>query len=459
MAGNKILDYEYNADGLRIIKSVDGIKTSSMWDDQDIVLEVSDDYGNCPKSISKYIRGINLIAYEEVDADDLSCEGIRKYYLFNAHGDVVKLTDDLGNVVNDYSYDAFGNRELLFGDLNNDGKINLDDCLIIRDYLIGVITDFPTLDGIVKADLNGDGNIDTNDMAYLQQYYINMINVFPADNNLNGYADEDEIKVNFVDTNPFRYCGEYFDKETGTVYLRARYYNPSVGRFITEDSYHGEDNDPLSLNLYTYCYSDPINNIDPTGHFVFGIIPIIVGTAPEWVPVVTGVVTTGITAVTVHETVVKPIINEYRDSTGAYTTNKPIAVPKPNDAPKPTPRPQPKNNSAPKVVVNTQTKDDEPTFIYRLGSYTNTNLTPREKDISGLSFTTLKPTEGKYLVTTIEQVCQTGKLKAIKDGITHVSVLPVNSDTMYGWIASRPNAEALPHPYTILLKSIVIPNK
>ncbi|MTI48435.1 MAG: hypothetical protein FH761_11375 [Firmicutes bacterium] len=51
-------------------------------------------------------------------------------------------------------------------------------------------------------------------------------------------------------------------------YLRARYYNPYTGRFITEDSYKGEDNNPLSLNLYTYCYNDPIQFVDPTGHYV-----------------------------------------------------------------------------------------------------------------------------------------------------------------------------------------------
>lgn len=55
-----------------------------------------------------------------------------------------------------------------------------------------------------------------------------------------------------------RYAREYLDNETGLYYLRARYYDPSIGRFISEDSYWGEDTNPLSLNLYTYCYNDPV---------------------------------------------------------------------------------------------------------------------------------------------------------------------------------------------------------
>ena len=64
----------------------------------------------------------------------------------------------------------------------------------------------------------------------------------------------------------FRYCGEYYDKETATVYLRARNYNPSTGRFISRDSYAGKLDDPLSLNLYTYCANNPVYYSDPTGH-------------------------------------------------------------------------------------------------------------------------------------------------------------------------------------------------
>ena len=45
-----------------------------------------------------------------------------------------------------------------------------------------------------------------------------------------------ELNPEKLDSNPFRYCGEYFDKETGEIYLRARYYNPATGRFGAEDS-------------------------------------------------------------------------------------------------------------------------------------------------------------------------------------------------------------------------------
>ncbi len=56
-----------------------------------------------------------------------------------------------------------------------------------------------------------------------------------------------------------------FDKETDTIYLRARYYDPTIGRFISEDSFPGYEDDPLSLNYYTYCYNNPVNLSDPTG--------------------------------------------------------------------------------------------------------------------------------------------------------------------------------------------------
>ena len=63
-----------------------------------------------------------------------------------------------------------------------------------------------------------------------------------------------------TDANPFRYAGQYYDKETGTYDLRARYYDPVIGRFTQEDPHWNVGNmiygdDPLKLNNYNYSPS------------------------------------------------------------------------------------------------------------------------------------------------------------------------------------------------------------
>jgi len=67
-------------------------------------------------------------------------------------------------------------------------------------------------------------------------------------------------------SNPFKYAGEVYDEETGLYYLKARYYDPALGRFINEDSYEGQVNNPLSLNVYAYGYNNPIGYIDSSGN-------------------------------------------------------------------------------------------------------------------------------------------------------------------------------------------------
>ena len=81
-----------------------------------------------------------------------------------------------------------------------------------------------------------------------------------------------EKDIDDSDINAFRYCGEYYDKETATVYLRARNYNPSTGRFTQRDSFAGRRSDPLSLNLYTYCGNNPVFYKDSSGHS-YGTLP------------------------------------------------------------------------------------------------------------------------------------------------------------------------------------------
>jgi RHS repeat-associated protein len=56
--------------------------------------------------------------------------------------------------------------------------------------------------------------------------------------------------------------GHETDDETGLIYMRARYYDPGVGRFVSEDVAHS------GMNWFAYCDSDPINKYDPSGNVV-----------------------------------------------------------------------------------------------------------------------------------------------------------------------------------------------
>jgi len=94
-----------------------------------------------------------------------------------------------------------------------------------------------------------------------------------VDNNKNAkisykYSDFGETRE-IGDTdfyNEIAYTGGIYDESTSLYYLNARYYNPEDARFITQDTYRGEVNNPSSLHLYAYCANDPINYIDPSGH-------------------------------------------------------------------------------------------------------------------------------------------------------------------------------------------------
>ena len=170
MQNGKTASYTYNGDGLRMSKTVDGTTTRHIWDGTNIAGDVTNG------TVTKYIRGIQLISSKTGSNES--------FYTYNAHGDVVQLTNGSGNITKQYSYDAFG------------------------------------------VEQNKDVN----------------------------------------DTNPFRYCGEYFDGETESIYLRARYYSPVSGRFITEDPIRD------GLNWYTYCGANPIMLIDTFGLFDYNTV-------------------------------------------------------------------------------------------------------------------------------------------------------------------------------------------
>ena len=100
--------------------------------------------------------------------------------------------------------------------------------------------------------------------------------------------------------NSYLYTGQQFDSLTGLYDLRARYYNPAMGRFLSQDTYPYNFGNPVELNRYGYVGNNPINLTDPTGDTATIEYAIRLGAI--------GAVTGGVSAYACGKDVVKGII-------------------------------------------------------------------------------------------------------------------------------------------------------
>jgi len=86
-------------------------------------------------------------------------------------------------------------------------------------------------------------------------------------------TDAEKFDLNYPGPdNLFGYTGLGYDASSGLSYARARYFDSSIGRFISQDTYEGQLDNPLSLNLYTYVENNPLRYVDPTGNFAQVVI-------------------------------------------------------------------------------------------------------------------------------------------------------------------------------------------
>ena len=108
--------------------------------------------------------------------------------------------------------------------------------------------------------------ISNGTQLYLYNVRGDVIQLLGFDGDVDKTYDYDaygnEYARDLGDSNPFRYCGEYYDTETGFIYLRARYYNPLVGRFTSVDP--AKD----GLNWYAYCAGNPVMFVDSNGLWI-----------------------------------------------------------------------------------------------------------------------------------------------------------------------------------------------
>ena len=103
--GTTATGYAYNANGIRTAKRTESTDTYFLLDGGNVVAE----YANGEQA-AHYVWGINPIRR--------SFNSNTRYYLFNAHGDVVCVTNGSGSAIKYYDYDAFGNEKNLSNDAN-----------------------------------------------------------------------------------------------------------------------------------------------------------------------------------------------------------------------------------------------------------------------------------------------------------------------------------------------------
>lgn len=156
-----------------------------------------------------------------------------------------------------YLYDSSGQ---LIGQ-NNQG----DTLIFAYDYSGIVGFKYNGVEYIYKKNIQGDVigiiRVDSNQLvaSYVYDAWGNHI-VLDA----NGSEVTSHSHIGFI--NPFRYRSYYYDDETGFYYLKSRYYDPQTCRFISMDSLDYLNPERINgLNIWVYCYDNPIMMSDPDG--------------------------------------------------------------------------------------------------------------------------------------------------------------------------------------------------
>ena len=192
--------------------------------------------------------------------DDVVVEdGGTETFSYNLWNQLVSYTD-ADNATTSYTYDGT-NMRVSKTQGTNVRKYYWDRGYISNEYLNNTLnaTNYISAGGIFARDENNSVNY------MLKNAHGDTINLVSSSRVNKSYEYDPYGNPTYFygyssnDTNPIRYSGEYYDAESGLIYLRNRYYNPSVGRFINED--------PIKdgLNWYAYCGGNPIAFFDPMG--------------------------------------------------------------------------------------------------------------------------------------------------------------------------------------------------
>ncbi len=182
------------------------------------------------------------------------------FYHLDALGSTVNLTAADGAVAEAYLYDAWGNYRELDVPAGSPGPPAPEPVLKATwpgAGSPGLPAGGPGLRAAADT-LIIDPDLDENGL-YCWATYLAYIQ--------GAFSPSPESPVSsLADSNRLTYTGHEFDPATGLYYFKARFYDPEIGRFLSEDPYLGDAATPPSLHRFLYAYNNPLKYIDLTGY-------------------------------------------------------------------------------------------------------------------------------------------------------------------------------------------------
>ena len=298
--GNEEIDYYYDAAGNRTLKTIcddnGDTEVNYTYDLNNRLLEESTNYYSKNEiDVTKYVYDNNGNQIKKIGYITKGVNGSPSQDLVSEN--------ELNNTYEMYKYNEFN--EMTSFESNKESKWEYAYLPNGLRYRKNNASNFDRYvwdrNGNIIAEMNGEGNLtskyvrgnkliskDGNEY-FGYDGHGSVVNISNESGKSIKSYDYDafgvELNKDANDTNLFRYCGEQYDNETDSIYLRARYYNPSLGRFTTEDTYwnssnriygdkeykEGEIKYPdykaiiQSENLYIYCINNPTCYLDITG--------------------------------------------------------------------------------------------------------------------------------------------------------------------------------------------------
>jgi RHS repeat-associated protein len=263
--GNRTIDYTFDLVGNRLSRndSVAGV-TSYVYDANNRLTQTT-----LGSVVTEFTYDDNGSMIRRSNSSETSVYS----WVSDGENRLASVTTTQGNLTKqvEFLYDAQGTRVAVIEDGDRTNYLtgwSLPQVLLEYDEQGNILKDYAYGDGLIRSRTGG------TEVFYHMDGLGSTRMLTDATGNVSDRYNYDAYGVLLThagaNNNSFLFAGEQRDSATGLDYLRARYYDPDLGRFISKDPFSGFITDPMSQHDYQYAHANPVRFTDPTGYFSLG---------------------------------------------------------------------------------------------------------------------------------------------------------------------------------------------